>query len=103
MGAADILCRLMMRHASAQLPPIVANGTTCLRFSQLLRRVQNKIDNYSGKLPSRQKEISGFDGVERFPAANPKQMRNANCQTGSNESEPSINACSVSLRALRSA
>src|SRR5947199_5524972 len=33
-------------------------------FSQLLDRVQNKIDNHKGKIAVAQKEIARFDGVE---------------------------------------
>src|ERR1700720_2114391 len=43
-------------------------------FSQLLERVQNKIDNHQREISVAQKKIGGFDGVERFPAADPKQM-----------------------------
>src|SRR4029077_10397715 len=76
LGAADYplsiddeTCRRHSFRQSLQTVP------ACLRnFSQLLRWVQNKIDNYQREIAVAQKEISGFDSVERFPAANPKQM-----------------------------
>lgn len=76
LGAADYpfsiddeACRRHNFDQSLQTVP------ACLwNFSEFVRRVQNKIDNHQREIAIAQKEIGRLDGVEGFPAADPKQM-----------------------------
>ena len=43
-------------------------------FAKLIGGIQDKIENDQGKIAIAQKQIGGFDCVERFGATNPKQV-----------------------------